>query len=227
MASKWVVFWRWLRKRGAKSAFVVAHCTFSHVDAWHFHYHVVLETASAMDWESTWALWNALVVKEAPWAEKCTRFARQLAAPGPAMDGVAEGQGDFFAPPQDEVERVLQYVVRDAGQGSERWGLELCPAERLKEFVVDASGIKWYRISGLWRERVGETALEVEERAERKAIAKGDGWRELGVVDEVLWKAISADGAERRAVRILYSRACAGGRLAERFREVVKMFSGS
>lgn len=189
MQRKWAKWWKYLERRGGMGAFVVAHCTFSRRGGWHFHLHVLLEMGQRTAWRDHFPAWMKLIDEEVVNGRNPHPFVRCLSDAGPALAGVADGQDDFFEEPRGEVERVVQYVVRDAGQGSERWGLERCDAARLAEFVTQANGLKWYRVLGRWRAPVEERVEDREAAEKCRAVREEIGWSRLGTVDEVLEKA--------------------------------------
>lgn len=218
MHKKWRAYHQWLVRRGMNAGFLVAHCTMSRLGGWHFHLHLLLEFHPAVpdEWQTKWC---SLLTEEQGVEIVHSSFCRQVCDFGAAFEGNVGVQGELWEEAPDAVTAMLQYLLRDASQGIERWDLDACTDASLADFVEHAKGMKWWRLYGHWRLRSPPTERELAHTDRAMAARTGAfGWLTVGTVDRARALARAKEGLPRLAFIVLQDLAKWRGPLAERLR---------
>jgi len=237
LGKAWKVMYRELRRVGMVSGLATYHVTPSSVKGWHFHCHLVLELASGVTMESVWerlddCWFRALKDGE---SQRKPLFVRKLVDEGKALDGLAgERQMEFWDESKDEVEVVLQYVLRDILQGVEGWIGKMQTDDQCEAFAEALSGAKLHRLYGVWRKRLDAEAQDEAERSVEAATTASPlvsqkpcatVWHVIGGMDVVLWWASQGMAESVEVVRRLLGRSSNRGLVASRLWMLVKGFA--
>jgi hypothetical protein len=182
-----------------RSALATYHMKPSLRFGWHYHCHLVVEWDDVVDGDSLYEKvdrkWRE-VSREASRVDDNPVFARMVTGEGPALVGMKENtQLEFWDEPQDEVEKVLHYLIRDVLQGIEGWLSRLRTEEEAAEFCEFMSAAKRHRCYGKWRKRVAGDETEARDAAEEVSSAEGvekvvqkecSEWKSVSSMDGVL-----------------------------------------
>jgi hypothetical protein len=231
--SAWKRFYPKLRRMGLRSALLSYHVKRGTRGGWHYHAHLLVEFIVPAGPEgrvgALTVAWNDSMKAEGATKEV---FYRGVAAAGDALTGLADDQQlEFFRESASEVEKVLQYVVRDVLSGVEGV-VNQCEGGKLVAELVEAlDKAKAHRCLGAWRKRA---AVEAEDRVESDAPTSakegvpptgsglGSGqWRTVGTVAAVFCWA-KAGGREALEVLRAFSLSVLNrGRVSGRARKVL------
>lgn len=232
----WNKFYTTLRRVGMHAALATYHVTPSGLKGWHFHCHVLVEFKAGLDANDFYhqldEAWFA-ALRDGD-SQRKPLFMRLVTEAGDVMLGLKDDtQLEFWSESTDQVEKVLQYVLRDVLQGVEGWIARLQTDEQAKDFAAALSKAKLHRLYGTWRKAlpdqldvdVGDTILGCETVDEKGQPKKGVTlWTPLGSMDELFWMARKGDTQACEFVRRLLSRSnnkgVVGIRLARLVRDV-------
>ena len=217
MRLKWKKLAVVLERDGMTAAFVCVHCTWSKRQTWHYHYHVLVESGREVDTMKVGAAWSTLCNEEMTGdGDIVPRFMRLIVGPGPAMSGLDDGTSEFWREARTNAEVLMQYLVRDAGQGTERWGLGVVPDGKLKDFIRSARSLKWYRLIGAWRKPVEKSPETEAMQKERSEIRGRIGWVDCDTVDNAAFAARRGVMLAVKGMQRLYEAMDFRGALAQR-----------
>lgn len=196
----WKKAMRWMRKAGLRGGLTTYHLIRNGFNAWHWHAHLVVELKDGVDGETFFSgtedAWRS--AKGRLGKDDIPIFGRRVCRQGVAMTGLVEnGQMDFWSESQSEVEKAIQYVVRDVLQGVERWIAQCETSELVEEFCRGVEGAKMHRLVGEWRQKVAvvEVPGEADGAIEKpKVLPKAkEGadiiWDWIGTMDQVMYHA--------------------------------------
>lgn len=166
----WKAFYPTLRRCGMLSALATYHVKPSEKYGWHYHCHLVVEFDDVVDHdllrERLSEKWRASTSSPAR-DDRKEVFMRLVADAGPALVGMKENtQLDFWDEPQDQVECVLHYVLRDVLQGVEKWALAMEREEDCFDFCDFMGTAKRHRTYGKWRKGVPGDDTESRDASE-------------------------------------------------------------
>jgi hypothetical protein len=229
----WGSYYRRMRREGMKACLATYHVTPSLNGGWHYHCHLIVEWSNI---EADEALRERL--NEAWWkatGEDSERghpiFFREVAGPGPALDGLAnDRQMDFWAEAPNPVEVVLQYCLRDVLQGAEGWIQKLDSDWATADFCEALTGAKLHRLYGTWRKKLvveaeAETMPSADAATAVKPVVKPvEGqvvWTVVGSMDDVGWRAKQGEVACRELLLRLRGRSSNRGAVACRLSQWV------
>lgn len=226
----WVKTLRKMRANGMVGGLLTFHCVRTPRHAWHWHAHVLceLEGDAVSELHGKYAKFWSEARKENGAAD-CPLFGRKVDGPGPAMSGLAgDGQTELWTESVSEIERCLQYVVRDVLQGVEKWIREVRTSETAEEFAEAVSRCKMHRLIGEWRkmEKLATGKEEVEgsdkcaATSPAKAAPKEYEW--LGTVDQQFYLAERGVGIALDAVRRLVRSSLNRGSVARRLKRAAQ-----
>ena len=185
---------------------------------WHYHCHLVAEMDDVVDQETLFQgineSWRKAVSKHQSHLDYKEVFMRKVTGPGEALTGMKENtQLDFWSEPQDAVEKVLHYVIRDVLQGIEGWVKALEQEEDVYDFCDFMGAMKRHRTYGKWRKKVEDDESEKKVELEEKPVSeltkvdrekKGDAfWSELSTMDACLIASKIGSSESREALKKL------------------------
>ena len=214
----WKRFYPVLRKAGLQSALATYHVKPSTKYGWHYHCHLVAEFPEGVDEETLYQglneRWRTVVSKDVSHLDYKDLFMRHVCDAGPALEGMKDNtQLDFWSEPQDQVETLLHYVIRDVLQGIESWVACMEREQDCFDFCEFMGAAKRHRTYGKWRLKVKgddtEAKADAEERALEEATreknkAKGDiEWSALSTVDSCLRDSRSGSNESSEALKQL------------------------
>jgi hypothetical protein len=171
---------------------------------WHYHCHLVVEFDDVVDPDSLHEgldlAWRRVTSRHESHLEYKQIWMRCVTGPGPALVGMAENtQLEFWNEPEDNVSKVLHYVIRDVLQGVENWVLEMERKTDVWDFCDFMGTAKRHRTYGAWRKKVAgdetEAAAKAEETAIDKAVLAGQQvkgiseWTQMMTMDQAIREA--------------------------------------
>lgn len=187
-----------VRKRGDFiGGFGSIHIVWSRAGGWHYHMHLLLEASSEEGAAQMSAMWGTtLVPNEVDGLPPNEAFTRHVADEGACSElaGSLEST-EFWREPEDEVARVLAYVIRDALKGIDVGGVGRAGRERFLEVVGFLRKRRCFRMYGAWRKECTGDSEEADDRTEAD-VDRGTSEKvaltvDLGTVDHVFFEAKS------------------------------------
>lgn len=229
----WRKAYRKMQADGMTGGLGTYHCVRSHGGFWHWHLHVIAEFAPGVDGKDAYKRYRKYWAK-AKGEEgegRLPLFGRPICGPGPAMIGLAgDSQMDLWNESENEVEKTLQYALRDVLQGTERWVKEVQTIEQVEEFCVGLDSCKLHRFFGEWRKKpeAVESEKPTTEQGVKEKNAPGTvaGERKvfewIGTMDQVMWLAHEGNPSMREGLRRLLAVSMNQGSVAARLRGAIE-----
>lgn len=231
----WKRFYPTLRKAGLVSALATYHVKASLKYGWHYHCHLVVEFDDVVDHDSLYdrlnLAWRTVTSLHESHLNYTDLFMRKITDGGPALKGMAENtQLDFWSEPQDEVEKVLHYVLRDVLQGIETWVGVMQDRGVCVEFCETMGTAKRHRCYGKWRKAAVGNEGEARDASEETELAENSGvmntgvseWSEISTMDRCLTTLKGGDGVSKSLLMQLIGCTNRSAGVLFRLRQVVQ-----